>query len=53
VPAKPGADAHFTYIPDRTHFDLYAVGDDRQDLIQEIASQMYSVARSGVDWKKK
>jgi enterochelin esterase-like enzyme len=46
-----GADAHFTYIPDRTHMDLYAVGDDRQGLFDEIGQQMWDVARPGKKWK--
>jgi S-formylglutathione hydrolase FrmB len=47
------ADAHFTFIPDRTHFDLYGVGTDRQGLFDQIGAEMYAVARPGVDWKKK
>lgn len=47
---KLGADPHFTYIPDRTHFDLYKIGDDRMGLMWEIMSQMYAVARPGVKW---
>jgi S-formylglutathione hydrolase FrmB len=46
-----GAGAHFTYIPDRTHFDLYGVGDDRQGLFDEIGQQMWDVARPGKAWK--
>ena len=46
-----GADAHFTYIPDRTHFDLYGVGEDRQGLFDEIGQQMWDVARPGKSWK--
>jgi S-formylglutathione hydrolase FrmB len=48
---KLGANPHFTYIPDRTHFDLYKIGDDRMGLMWQIMSQMYAVARPGVDWK--
>lgn len=48
---KLGADPHFTYIPDRTHFDLYKVGDERMGLMWQIMSDMYAVARPGVDWK--
>ena len=48
-----GADPHFTYIPDRTHFDLYKVGDDPQGLFDQIGAEMYSTARPGEDWKKK
>ena len=39
------ADAHFTFIPDRTHFDLYKVGSDTRGLLDQIASEMYEVAR--------
>jgi enterochelin esterase-like enzyme len=47
-----GADPHFTYIPDRTHFDLYKVGDDPQGLFDQIGAEMWAVARPGVEWKK-
>ncbi len=40
-----GADPHFTYIPDRTHFDLYSVGADHNGLFDQIAKEMYAVAR--------
>lgn len=46
------ADAHFTYLPNRTHFDLYAVGKDRYGLYDEIAEEMWAVARPGQEWKK-
>jgi len=52
------ADAHFTYIPDRTHFDLYTVykegGDpkgDRFGLFRQIGAEMYAVARPHANWK--
>jgi hypothetical protein len=48
---KLGADPHFTYIPDRTHFDLYWTGDDHSALFDEIAAQMYSVAKPHEVWK--
>lgn len=48
-----GAEPHFTYIPDRTHFDLYSVGDDRMGLFDQIGAEMYAVARPGKTWKKK
>ena len=50
--AKLGADAHFTYIPGRTHMDLYRVGNDQRGLFDQIATEMYAVARPGVTWKK-
>jgi enterochelin esterase-like enzyme len=49
---KLGADPHFTYIPDKTHFDLYNVGDKRNALFDQIGAEMYAVARPGVDWKQ-
>jgi hypothetical protein len=45
------ADAHFTYIEGRTHFDLYRVGEDRGGLFNEIGAQMWAVARPGKQWK--
>jgi hypothetical protein len=47
------ADPHFNYIENRTHFDLYKEGDDRQALFDTIAAQMYAVARPGQPWKSK
>ena len=40
-----GGDGHFTYIPDKSHFNLYQVGDDRYALFDQIAREMYAVAR--------
>ncbi len=49
------ADAQFTYIPNRTHFDLYATHDgaktDPIGLFGQISAEMYSVARPGNQWK--
>jgi S-formylglutathione hydrolase FrmB len=39
------AKSDIRFIPGRTHFDLYRVGDDRQGLLKEISWQMYRVAR--------
>ena len=39
------AAAHFTFVPDRTHMDLYRIGDNPQGLMEQIAAEMYSVAR--------
>ena len=39
------ADAHFTYSPGRSHFDLYAIGNDKMGLMVQIAKEMYAVAR--------
>lgn len=52
VLARLGAGAHFTYVPGRTHFDVYLVGKDRMGLFDEIGQQMWAVARPGVSWKK-
>jgi len=47
-----GAEPHFTYAPDRTHFDLYDEGKDHMALFDEIAGQMWEVARPGVRWQE-
>ena len=47
-----GADAHFNFIPGRSHFDLYRVEQDRYGLFDQIAAEMYAVARPGVNWTK-
>jgi S-formylglutathione hydrolase FrmB len=52
VLAGLGADAHFTYLPGRTHMDLYGMGDDRIGLFDQIGAEMYAVARPGTVWKK-
>ncbi len=51
VLSKLGANAHFTYIPDRTHFDLYMVGKDRMGLFEQIGAEMWAVARPKQPWK--
>lgn len=52
------ANAHFTYIEDRTHFDLCTTHspdtgakDDSFGLFDQIAAEMYAVARHGANWK--
>ena len=52
------ANAHFTYIPDRTHFDLYVTHPagadpkgDRYGLFSQIGAEMYVVARPHANWK--
>jgi len=44
---KLGAGARFTYLPGRSHFDLYKVDSDRSGLFNQIAKEMYAVARPG------
>jgi fermentation-respiration switch protein FrsA (DUF1100 family) len=39
------AQAHFAFIPGRTHFDLYRQGNDPYALFDQIAAQMYAIAR--------
>ncbi len=49
---KLSAEPHFSYLPGRTHFDLYEVGKDRQGLFDTIGAEMYAVARPGVKWQE-
>ena len=35
----------FRFLPDRTHFDLYMVGKDRQGLLKQFSWEMYALAR--------
>jgi hypothetical protein len=51
VLARLGGDPHFTYLLDRTHFDLYVVGKDPQGLFDQIGAEMYAVARPDSTWK--
>ncbi len=46
-----GAEPHFTYLPDRTHFNLYDEGKDHMALFDKIAGEMWEVARPGTNWK--
>ena len=47
-----GGEPHFTYLPDRTHFNLYEEDKDRMALYDRIAAQMWEVARPGVKWQE-
>lgn len=49
---KLNAEPHFTYRDNRTHFDLYEEGGDRMAMMDEIAEQMYAVARPRAHWKR-
>jgi hypothetical protein len=40
-----GGDPHFTFLPGRSHFNVYLVGDDRWALFDTIAKEMYQIAR--------
>jgi hypothetical protein len=39
------AQSDIRFLPGKTHFDLYVVGDDRTALLKQIAWEMYAVAR--------
>ena len=39
-----GGNAEFTFLPGRSHFNLYAEGDDPFALFDRIAAEMYRVA---------
>ena len=39
------AQSDIRFLPGKTHFDLYAVGNDRMALLKQIAWEMYAVAR--------
>jgi hypothetical protein len=43
-----GARATITFLPDRTHFDLFQQGSERFGLMRDITWEMYAVARPGV-----
>lgn len=47
------ADEHFTFIPGRTHMDLYRIGNDPAGLFNVIAAQMYAIARPNSHWVAK
>jgi len=40
-----GGDPHFTFLPGRSHFNVYVKNDDRWALFDQIAEEMYQVAR--------
>ena len=48
-----GAEPHFYFLPDKTHFDLYAEGRDNDALFDRISAEMYAIARPGTEWKTK
>jgi hypothetical protein len=47
VMQKLGAHATFTYLPNKTHMDLYERDGDKQALTKDIAWAMYETARPG------
>jgi hypothetical protein len=46
---RHGGDPHFTFLPDKSHFNVYVEGDDRWALFDQIANEMYKVARPPVE----
>lgn len=50
---KIGAEPHFSYLLDKTHFDLYNQGAEKGALFNQITAEMYAVARPGQTWKSK
>jgi hypothetical protein len=47
VLTRLGAHASFTFLPDRTHFDLYQQPGDPMGLERQISWEMYAIARPG------
>ena len=45
---RRNGDPHFTFLPGRSHFNIYVVGDDRWALFDQIAAEMYRVARPSI-----
>ncbi len=39
------AKSDFRFLPDRTHGDLYTIGDDKRGLLKQISWEMYAQAR--------
>jgi hypothetical protein len=48
-----GAQPQFSYLLDKTHFDLYNQGSEKGALFNQITAEMYAVARPGQTWKSK
>ena len=44
--------SEFVYVPGRSHFNLYADGNDNNALFDRIAAEMYKVARPQSHWSK-
>ncbi|MEO6801487.1 MAG: alpha/beta hydrolase-fold protein [Rhodanobacter sp.] len=40
-----GGQSEFRFLPGRTHFDLYKLGNDRHGLLKQISWAMYALAR--------
>ena len=44
-------ESQVTFLPGRSHFNVYAVGADRYPLFDQIAAEMYQVARPAKEKK--
>lgn len=42
---KLGGEPHFTFLPGRSHFNVYVEADDRWALFDRIGAEMYQAAR--------
>jgi hypothetical protein len=42
-----GAKSEFRFLPDRTHGNLYWIGEDHHGLLKQISWAMYAIARPG------
>jgi S-formylglutathione hydrolase FrmB len=42
-----GAKSRFDFLPGRSHFDVYQVGDNPSGRLEEYAREMYAIARPG------
>ena len=51
VPDRLGARSSFTFLPDRTHFDLFEQPGDTHGLMRDITREMYAIARPGAHWE--
>jgi S-formylglutathione hydrolase FrmB len=46
-----GAEPHFTYLPGRSHMNVYVVGQDQYALFDQISAEMYAIARPEAHWQ--
>ncbi|MGI4881263.1 MAG: alpha/beta hydrolase-fold protein [Janthinobacterium lividum] len=50
---KLGAHESFTFVPGRTHFDLFVQGNDRSGMMNDISWEMYHLARPATTLQRK
>jgi enterochelin esterase-like enzyme len=51
VLSRLGAEPHFTYLPGRSHMNVYVVGPDHYALFDQISAEMYAIARPDAHWQ--